>query len=173
MVKRRDLYFEETGRYIPVCSDGGLSNDTQIALALAMGADFVMMGRYFAMTDESPSPKTSFNGQVFKSYWGEGTRRAQNWERYTDGSDSRELLFEEGVDAYVPYVGGVSEAIASTIQKIKATMINVGASDLSEFKQNAVLTLVSEQSIVEAGTSSVFQFSRNSELDAASWGENS
>ena len=172
VVKRRDAYLEETGRYIPVCSDGGLSNDTQIALALAMGADFVMMGRYFAMTDESPSPKTSFNGQVFKSYWGEGTRRAQNWERYTDGSDSRELLFEEGVDAYVPYVGGVSEALASTIQKIKATMINVGASDLSEFKKNAVLTLVSEQSIVEAGTSSVFQFTRNSELDAASWGEN-
>ncbi|MBA58688.1 MAG: inosine 5-monophosphate dehydrogenase [Gammaproteobacteria bacterium] len=172
VVARRDEHFKNTGIYVPICSDGGLSNDTQIVLALAMGADFVMMGRYFAMTDESPSAKTSINGQIYKSYWGEGTRRAQNWQRYSDSVDSGELLFEEGVDAYVPYVGGLSEVLATTLKKIKSTMINLGADDLIELKDNAVLTLVSEQSIVEAGTSSVFQFTRNSELEASTWGEN-
>ena len=88
VVARRDAYFEETGVYIPICSDGGLANDTQVVMALAMGADFVMMGRYFAMTEESPTSKISINGQMYKPYWGEGTVRAQNWQRYSEGMSS-------------------------------------------------------------------------------------
>lgn len=170
VVARRDAYFEETGRYIPICSDGGLANDTQIVIALAMGADFVMMGRYFAMTEESPTPRTSINGQMYKPYWGEGTTRAQNWQRYEDSMASRELMFEEGVDAYVPLVGPLAEVLQSTLYKLRSTMVNVGADSLAEFRDRAVLTLVSEQSVVEAGTSTVFQFSSNRELDASSWG---
>ena len=74
MSQRIETGGTEKGRYIPLCSDGGLSNDTQIVMALAMGADFVMMGRYFAMTEESPTEKISINGQMYKPYWGEGTR---------------------------------------------------------------------------------------------------
>lgn len=163
VVQRRDAYYEETGRYIPLCSDGGLANDTQIVIALAMGADFVMMGRYFAMTEESPTPKTSIGGQMYKPYWGEGTRRAQNWQRYNDGMSSRSMLFEEGVDAYVPLVGRVSEVMETTLYKLRSTMVNVGADDLADFRERAVLTLVSEQSVVEAGTSTVFQFTATGE----------
>lgn len=170
VVKRRNAYFEETGRYIPVCSDGGLANDIQIVIALAMGADFVMMGRYFAMTEESPTPRTSINGQMYKPYWGEGTIRAQNWQRYEDSMASRELMFEEGVDAYVPLVGSLSSVLESTLYKLRSTMVNVGADSLPEFREQAILTLVSEQSVVEAGTSTVFQFSANRELEATSWG---
>lgn len=170
VVKRRDEYFEETGRYIPICSDGGLSNDTQIVIALAMGADFVMMGRYFAMTEESPTPKTSINGQMYKPYWGEGTRRAQNWQRYSDGMDTRKMLFEEGVDAYVPLVGTVSEVLETTLYKLRSTMVNVGSDNLSEFQEQAVLTMVSEQSVVESGTSSVFQFSSVQGREESDWG---
>jgi len=167
---RRDEYFEATGRYIPICSDGGLASDTQIVLALAMGADFVMMGRYFAMTEESPSPKASINGQIYKPYWGEGTRRAQNWQRYSEGMETRKMVFEEGVDAYVPLVGPLAEVLEATLYKLKSTMINIGADSLSEFRDRAILTLVSEQSVVEGGTSNVFQFSPNRELDDGSWG---
>ena len=170
VVQRRGDYFKETGRYIPICSDGGLANDTQTVVALAMGADFVMMGRYFAMTDESPTPKTSINGQMYKPYWGEGTRRAQNWQRYSDGMNSREIMFEEGVDAYVPLVGPVAEVLETTLYKLRSTMVNVGADSLSEFREQAILTMVSEQSVVEAGTSTVFQFSSNRELDNTDWG---
>jgi len=170
VVKQRDTYFSETGTYIPICSDGGLANDTQIVIALAMGADFVMMGRYFAMTEESPTPKVSINGQMYKPYWGEGTQRAQNWQRYSDGMSSRKMMFEEGVDAYVPLVGSMAEVLETTLYKLKSTMINIGADSLIDFRENAVLTLVSEQSIVEAGTSNVFQFSRKREIDEFDWG---
>jgi len=170
VVARRNQYYEETGTYIPVCSDGGLTNDTQIVIALAMGADLVMMGRYFAMTDESPTPKTSINGQMYKPYWGEGTQRAQNWQRYSDAMSSREMMFEEGVDAYVPLVGPLDEVLAATLFKVKSTMVNIGADSLEEFRDKAVLTLVSEQSVVEAGTSTVFQFSGNRELEDVNWG---
>ncbi|MDH5736951.1 MAG: IMP dehydrogenase [Gammaproteobacteria bacterium] len=170
VVERRDAYFKETGTYIPVCSDGGLANDTQIVVALAMGADFVMMGRYFAMTEESPTRRTSINGQMYKPYWGEGTNKAQNWQRYDDGMATRELMFEEGVDAWVPLVGSVADVLATTLYKLKSTMVNVGADDLEGFRERSVLTLVSEQSVVEAGTSNVFQFSSNRELEASGWG---
>lgn len=170
VVHRRDEYFSETGRYIPLCSDGGLANDTQIVIALAMGADFVMMGRYFAMTDESPTPKTSINGQMYKPYWGEGTHRAQNWQRYSDGMSSRKMMFEEGVDAYVPLVGSLAEVLETTLYKVRSTMVNIGANSLANFRESAVLTRVSEQSVVEAGTTNVFQFSRNREFEEAEWG---
>ena len=173
VVERRDAYFRETGRYIPICSDGGLANDTQIVVALAMGADFVMMGRYFAMTEESPTPKTSINGQIYKPYWGEGTRRAQNWQRYSDDMSTRDLVFEEGVDAYVPLVGPLGEVLNTTLYKLRSTMVNVGADSLAEFREQAVLTLVSEQSVMEAGTSNVFQFRHNRDVEDASWNNRS
>ncbi|MAI41435.1 MAG: inosine 5-monophosphate dehydrogenase [Gammaproteobacteria bacterium] len=170
IVQRRNSLAKETGRYIPICSDGGLSNDTQIVIALAMGADFVMMGRYFAMTDESPTPKTSINGQMYKPYWGEGTRRAQNWQRYSSSMESRQMIFEEGVDAYVPLVGPLSELVQTTLYKLRSTMVNVGADSLSEFREQAILTMVSEQSVEEAGTSNVRQFTSNRDADNSDWG---
>ena len=66
-----------------------------------MGADFMMLGRYFARFDESPSRLVRVDGQFFKEYWGEGSQRARNWARYDQGGDK--LVFEEGVDGYVPY----------------------------------------------------------------------
>ncbi len=161
----RDKYYAETGIYIPLCSDGGLANDTQIIVALAMGADFVMMGRYFAMTDESPTPKVSIKGRIYKPYWGEGSNRARNWQRYKEGESgvSTRLQFEEGIDGYVPVVGSVDEVLSVTLNKLRSTMCNVGSMTLGTFTENAVLTLVSEQSIVEGGTSNVIQIESNFE----------
>jgi IMP dehydrogenase len=154
VVAARDAYFKRTGVYIPVCSDGGLANDTQIIIALAMGADFVMMGRYFAMTNESPTPKISVGGRLYKPYWGEGSNRARNWQRYNAESES-DFKFEEGVDGYVPVVGSLTDVLGVTIAKLKSTMCNSGANTLSEFTKNAVLTRVSEQSFVEGGTANI------------------
>ncbi|MBW8888728.1 MAG: IMP dehydrogenase [Fibrobacteres bacterium] len=156
VVQARDRYFQESGIYVPICSDGGLANDTQIIIALAMGADFVMMGRYFAMTGESPTPKVSIKGRMYKPYWGEGSNRARNWQRYSEGAGAK-MHFEEGVDGYVPVVGSVNEVLAVTLEKLRATMCNLGSNDLREFNRNAVLTLVSEQSIEEGGTSNIIQ----------------
>lgn len=155
----RDKYFAETGIYIPICSDGGLNNDTQVIVALAMGADFVMMGKYFAQTEESPTPKLTHQGRVYKPYWGEGSNRARNWQRYKEGG-SEGLVFEEGVDAYVPYSGPLAEKLDVTVAKLKSTMCNVGVLSLKEFHEKAQLTRVSEMTIVEGGTSTVERFDR-------------
>ena len=152
--RERDRYFEETGIYIPVCSDGGIVFDYHITLALAMGADFVMLGRYFARFDESPSSLVNINGNYLKEYWGEGSQRARNWQRYDLGGD-RKLSFPEGVDSYVPYAGALKDNVALTVSKIKSTMCNCGALDLREFRSKAKLTIVSPTSIVEGGAHDV------------------
>ena len=150
----RDEYYEKTGIYIPVCSDGGLVHDYHMTLALAMGADFLMMGRYFARFDESPTAKLVVNGSYVKEYWGEGSNRARNWQRYDLGGQSK-LSFEEGVDSYVTYAGPLHDNLEKRVYKIKSTMCNCGVTNLADLKRNAKLTLVSSVSIVEGGSHDV------------------
>ncbi|NCC55672.1 MAG: IMP dehydrogenase, partial [Erysipelotrichia bacterium] len=150
----RDEYFEETGVYIPICSDGGIVHDYHMTLALAMGSDFLMLGRYFSRFDESPTNKVSINGQYMKEYWGEGSARARNWQRYDMGGDNK-LSFEEGVDSYVPYAGSLKDNVGLSLSKVKHTMCNCGAMSISELQQNAKITLVSATSIVEGGAHDV------------------
>ncbi len=150
----RDEYFEKTGIYIPICSDGGIVHDYHITLALAMGSDFVMLGRYFARFDESPSNKVSVNGNYMKEYWGEGSARARNWQRYDMGGASK-LSFEEGVDSYVPYAGNLKDNVALTLNKVKSTMCNCGVLSIPDLQKNAKMTLVSATSIIEGGAHDV------------------
>jgi len=159
VVEARDAYFQETGIYVPVCSDGGLNSDTDIIIALALGADFVMMGKYFAMTEESPTEKVTYRGRLYKPYWGEGSNRARNWQRYKQ-SDRPELVFEEGVDAYVPYSGPLANKVDVAVSKIKSTMCNCGALTVQEFHERAELTRLSDMTLVEGGTSRVEQLDR-------------
>lgn len=155
VAKARDEWFEETGVYIPICSDGGIVYDHHISLALAMGSDFVMLGRYFARFDESPSNKVMVNGNYMKEYWGEGSARARNWQRYDLGGEKKGLSFVEGVDSYVPYAGALKDNVAVTLLKIKSTMCNCGALTIPEFQEKAKLTVVSSTSIVEGGAHDV------------------
>ena len=152
--RARDEYFEETGVYVPVCSDGGIVYDYHMTLALAMGADFMMLGRYFARFDESPTSRVNINGQYMKEYWGEGSARARNWQRYDLGG-AQKLSFVEGVDSYVPYAGALKDGVGGTLYKIKSTMCNCGALSIPELQQKARLTLVSATSIVEGGAHDV------------------
>lgn len=154
VVAARDEYFEKTGIYVPVCSDGGLVYDYHMTLALAMGADFLMMGRYFARFDESPTQKLMINGVFVKEYWGEGSNRARNWQRYDLGGAGK-LSFEEGVDCFVPYAGKLSDNVQQTLAKVRSTMCNCGALSIPELQSKARLTLVSAVSIVEGGAHDV------------------
>ena len=146
----RDEYFRETGVYVPICSDGGIVHDYHMTLALAMGADFLMLGRYFARFDESPTNKLMVNGVYMKEYWGEGSNRARNWQRYDLGGASK-LSFEEGVDSYVTYAGPLHDNVEISLYKVKSTMCNVGVTNIPDLQKNARLTLVSSTSIVEGG----------------------
>ena len=154
VAKARDEYFEETGIYIPICSDGGIVYDQHITLALAMGSDFVMLGRYFSRFDESPTRIVNINGSYMKEYWGEGSSRARNWMRYDLGG-SKKLSFEEGVDSYVPYAGSLHDNLDTTLSKIRSTMCNCGSLSIPEFQEKAKLTLVSSTSITEGGAHDV------------------
>ena len=146
----RDEYYKETGIYVPICSDGGIVHDYHMTLALAMGADFLMLGRYFARFDESPTPKVMVNGAYMKEYWGEGSNRARNWQRYDLGGASK-LSFEEGVDSYVTYAGPLHNNVENSLYKVKSTMCNVGVTNIPDLQRDAKLTLVSSTSIVEGG----------------------
>ncbi len=154
VAKARDEYFAETGIYIPVCSDGGIVHDYHMTLALAMGADFIMLGRYFARFDESPTNKLVINGQFVKEYWGEGSNRARNWQRYDLGQGNT-LSFEEGVDSYVSYAGPLHDNVAKSLYKVRSTMCNVGVTNIPDLQKNARITLVSATSIVEGGAHDV------------------
>ena len=154
VAKARDEYYKKHGVYIPICSDGGIVHDYHITLALAMGADFCMLGRYFARFDESPTQKVLVNGNYMKEYWGEGSARARNWQRYDMGG-AKKLSFVEGVDSYVPYAGSLHDNLAITLSKIKSTMCNCGALSIPELQEKAKLTLVSSVSIVEGGAHDV------------------
>ncbi len=150
----RDEYFEKTGIYVPICSDGGIVQDYHITLALAMGADFVMLGRYFARFDESPTDKVKFGNGYVKEYWGEGSGRARNWQRYDMGG-KKGLQFEEGVDSYVPYAGSLDDGLGITIHKIKSTMCNCGAKTINELQKTSRLCLVSSTSLSEGSAHDV------------------
>ena len=154
VAEARDEYFRETGVYVPICSDGGIVHDYHMTLALAMGADFLMLGRYFARFDESPTPKTIVNGQYVKEYWGEGSNRARNWQRYDLGGKAN-LNFEEGVDSYVTYAGPLHDNVERSLYKVKSTMCNCGAITIPELQEKAKLTVVSSTSIVEGGSHDV------------------
>jgi IMP dehydrogenase len=171
VAKARDEHFQKTGVYVPICSDGGISQDYHITLALAMGADFVMMGRYFARFDEAPGRKLRVNNQFVKEYWGEGSNRARNWQRYDHGDSAprkkEQLEFEEGVDSFVPYAGKLKDNLQTTLAKVRSTMCNCGATSLRDFYKRARLTVASAVSIHEGGAHDVIlKDSRSSPSEA-------
>ncbi len=155
VAKARDEYFKETGIYIPICSDGGIVHDYHMTLAIAMGADFLMLGRYFARFDESPTRKLLVNGNYVKEYWGEGSNRARNWQRYDDGGETGKMAFEEGVDSYVPYAGKLKDNLNNSLAKMKATMCSCGSTTLEEFRNRSRLVMVSSTSLIEGGAHDV------------------
>ncbi len=155
--RARDEYYNRTGIYIPICSDGGIVHDYHMTLALAMGADFIMLGRYFARFDESPTRKMLVGGNYVKEYWGEGSNRARNWQRYDDGGTGGKMAFEEGVDSYVPYAGKLKDNLDGAMAKIKATMCSCGSSSIPELQEKARLVVVSSTSIIEGGAHDVIQ----------------
>jgi IMP dehydrogenase len=150
VAEARARYREATGTYVPICSDGGIVQDYHVVLALAMGADFVMMGRFFARFDEAPGRRLRVGGSFVKEYWGEGSNRARNWQRYDAGTNTG-LAFEEGVDGYVPYAGALKDHLSLTLDKIRSTMVSCGAVSIAELQATARITLASAVSIREGG----------------------
>ncbi|MBI4812768.1 IMP dehydrogenase [Candidatus Falkowbacteria bacterium] len=148
----RDKFFREKGIYIPVCSDGAIIYPVHMAMALALGADFVMMGGWFARFREAPGRLIMDGGNYYKEYWGEATNKARNFARYDVVPDKKGLfIFEEGVEGRVPFAGDLKDGVGDALAKIKATMCDCGALDLEEFRDGAVIQLASPLAIAEGG----------------------
>ena len=128
--------------------------DTQKRPGQELGADFMMMGRYFARFDESPTRKLLIGDKYVKEYWGEGSNRARNWQRYDMGGNDS-LKFEEGVDSFVPYAGKLKDNLEVTTGKIKSTMCSCGVTTIAELQAEVQITLVSSTSIIEGGAHDV------------------
>ena len=152
VAKERDKYCHETGKYIPIVADGGVTSTKDITIALALGADYVMMGRYFARMEESPTEKIVINNRVMKPYWGEGSARARDWleKRYYQAK------FVEGVEGFVEYAGRLRDNLEETLAKISSSMSTSGSANIREFHDNAELELISALSIREGKAHDIY-----------------
>ncbi|MBF0298688.1 MAG: IMP dehydrogenase [Oligoflexia bacterium] len=152
VVRARDDYFKINGEYIPVIADGGITTDRDIIIALALGADVVMMGRYFARAAESPTEKVVINNRVMKPYWGEGSFKARNWReaRY------QQTNFAEGVEGFVEYAGKLKDTLRETLSKIKSAMSSAGVVNICDLHNNACLEVMSALSIREGQVHDIF-----------------
>lgn len=159
----RDEFAQRTGRYIPLISDGGLAGTGDMSVALAMGADVLMMGRYFAAYSESPTQAyekkfwVSSSGGTFqvaatvKPYWGEASARAKNVRRYQQ-NDPRTFVVE-GEEGYVLLKGSLHEFLPKDLKAIRGTLSSCGCADLEEFRREVLLERQSVGSQEEGGTS--------------------
>ena len=144
--KARDDLYEKTGDYYPLISDGGVSTSKDIIIALALGADAVMMGRYFTGFDESPTRIIERGGNKYKPFWGEGSNKAKNWQRY---NKSISQFIEEGVEGYVPYAGRLEDGVKKALLTISSAMNNVGSCNIKELHELAHLEYVTGGALKE------------------------
>jgi len=166
VAEARDRHRERTGIHIPIIADGGIVHSKDVVIALALGADVVMMGRYFARMEESPTDKIRIGSRVMKPYWGEGSARARAWSpaRYNQAE------FLEGVEGFVEYAGKLRDNLPELTGKVRAAMASCGCATLSELHENAEVESVSALSIREGKAHDIMQFGRADGDSLFDWG---
>ena len=126
-----------TGVSIPLIADGGLSGAADMVIALALGADTLMMGNVLARFTESPGKALrNAAGELVKEYWMEGSLRARNHRRY---AQLPELFFEEGVVGYVPHAGSIYDKLPVLLQMVRAALATTGCRTIDALHTHAVL----------------------------------
>ena len=133
----RDALAKKEGRYLPLIADGGISTTAEMSVALALGADALMMGNFFARYTESEGNLVrNAAGEIVKEYWMEGSTKARNFRRY---AQAKEFFFEEGITGYVPHMGSVYEKLPIILQILGATLATTGCVTMDELHEQAVL----------------------------------
>ncbi|OGB74685.1 hypothetical protein A2810_00215 [candidate division Kazan bacterium RIFCSPHIGHO2_01_FULL_49_10] len=160
--------------WAPVIADGGIGTAREMCIALAIGADAIMLGKYFARLEEAPGNKISrddflrmypaTNGKLdpsieyLKEYWGEGSLRARIHQeaQYRYGQNE----FAEGVDGYTEYAGPLKENLSRTLAKIIKSMHDAGANSISELHEKAIVRLASARSMNEVGVHDLISYKK-------------
>ena len=131
---------------IPVIADGGIRYSGDAIKAIAAGADAVMLGSYFAGTDEAPGRVVTMNGKRYKQYRGMGSVGAMQsggGDRYLKEADEDDEIIPEGVEAATPYKGSVENELFQLVGGMRSGMGYVGAGTIPEFKRRAEFVRVS------------------------------
>jgi len=130
---------------VPVIADGGIRYSGDAIKAIAAGADAVMLGSYFAGTDEAPGRVITMNGKKYKQYRGMGSVGAMQsggGERYLKEENDEEYV-PEGVEAATPYTGTLASELHQLVGGMQSGMGYVGAETIPEFKQRSEFVRVS------------------------------
>ncbi len=146
--KARTEYYENTGKYVSIIIDGGVSDAGSMIIALSV-ADAVMMGGYFNHFFEAEGEKYDENMQLtthepdikYIATWGEGSARARNLDRY--GHVARKTFFAEGEEGTVQNWGRLKPKLKQDIRKIKAALSNTGCMNLKDYHKKAIIELMS------------------------------
>jgi IMP dehydrogenase len=131
---------------VPVIADGGIRYSGDAIKAIAAGADAVMLGSYFAGTDEAPGRVITMNGKRYKQYRGMGSVGAMQsggGDRYLKEDDEDEEYVPEGVEAATPYKGPLAEELHQLVGGMQSGMGYVGAETIPGFKERAEFVRVS------------------------------
>jgi IMP dehydrogenase len=138
---------------VPVIADGGIRYSGDAIKAIAAGADAVMLGSYFAGTDEAPGRIITMNGKRYKQYRGMGSVGAMNdggGDRYLKDEEEDEEFVPEGVEAATPYKGPLSSELHQLVGGMQSGMGYVGAETIPEFKERSEFVRVSSAGQTES-----------------------
>ena len=131
---------------VPVIADGGIRYSGDAIKAIAAGADAVMLGSYFAGTEEAPGRVITMNGKKYKQYRGMGSvgaMKSGGGDRYLKDADEDEEFVPEGVEAATPYKGTLASELHQLVGGMRSGMGYVGAETLPGFKERAQFVRVS------------------------------
>ena len=144
----RAQWQKDMGSYIPLVADGGISGPAEMSIGLALGANAIMMGNFFARYTESQgSLMRNAAGEIVKEYWMEGSMRAHNMRRY---AQTKENFFEEGISGYVPHVGSIFDKLPTVVQMIRATLATAGCNTIDSLHADAVLEMQSPSALMDS-----------------------
>ncbi len=144
----RNQWQQDCNTYLPIIADGGISGPAEIAVAMALGANAVMMGSFFAgYTESQGNLVRTAAGDIVKEYWMEGSLRAHNMRRY---AQTRENFFEEGISGYVPHTGSIHDKLPIRIQMLRATLATAGCRTIDELHEKAVLEMQSPTALMDS-----------------------
>ncbi len=131
---------------VPVIADGGIRYSGDAIKAIAAGADAVMLGSYFAGTDEAPGRVITMNGKKYKQYRGMGSvgaMKSGGGDRYLKDTEDDDEFVPEGVEAATPYKGTLESELHQLVGGMQSGMGYVGAESIPVFKERAEFVRVS------------------------------
>jgi IMP dehydrogenase len=128
---------------IPIMADGGIKSSGDIAKALAVGADCVMVGSLLAGTKESPGAILETPAGLFKRYRGSASLET----KVTHGQKSRNV---EGESTTIPFKGGVKFIINGLTDGIRSAFSYAGADNIMDYWVNATYNVVTNAGLAEA-----------------------